>query len=400
MDSHIIKPLVICKRFLSAKTLRSLTLYIVTALLCSGQPLYASDIARPVDFNYDFTEFISWLEDGTSEKEIPGAALAIVSSEGIMHLQTWGVRNVAERGSVTSDSVFRIASMSKTFAGAAATLLVSQNLQSWDSTVSEMFPGLIIGTSDTSRDINLRHIASHSTGLMPHSYSNMLDDGVEYERIRSRFDKIPTVCQPGRCYGYQNVVFSLIADVVEQSTGASYEDYLYEQLFKPLGMMTATVGMEPYLNSDEATKPHRMVRGNWQTTSINPAYYSTAPAAGVNASIFDMSLWLQANLGGFPEVMPPAFLSEMHEPVIDTPNGYFRRWSGLEKAYYAIGWRVFDYKGLRAVHHGGGVRGYRSEMTFVPDADIGMVLLFNAESNLANDVVPAFLDNLTNAAGH
>jgi beta-lactamase class C len=288
--------------------------------------------------------------------------------------------------------------MSKTFAGTAATLLVNQNLQSWDTPLAEIFPQLQIGPANTSQAITLKHLVSHSTGLMPHSYSNMLDDGVVYEKIKSKFDQIPTVCSPGECYSYQNVVFSLIADVVEERTGDSYAKYLQEQLFKPLGMLTASVGMDPFLNSAEATFPHRLVRGRWRTTTTNPAYYSVAPASGINASIFDMTMWLRANLGAFPEVLPAEFLSELQEPVISTPYGnYFNRWSGLEKAYYAIGWRVLDYNGVRAIHHGGGVRGYRSEMAFVPEANIGMVLLFNAESNLANDVVPAFLDNLTDS---
>ena len=187
-----------------------------------------------------------------------------------------------------------------------------------------------------------------------------------------------------------------MADVVEESTGDSYEKYLHQQIFKPLGMTTASVGMEPYINSSNVTAPHRLVRGNWRATTTNPAYYSVAPASGINASIFDMGIWIRANLGAFPHILSKDFLAELHEPVISTPYGnYFNRWSGLEKAYYAIGWRVFNYKGLRAVHHGGGVRGYRSEMVFVPDANIGMVMLLNAESNLANDVVPAFLDHLT-----
>ena len=67
----------------------------------------------------------------------------------------------------------------------------------------------------------------------------------------------------------------------------------------------------------------------------------------------------------------------------------------MEKAYYATGWRVFDFKNVRAIHHGGGVRGFRSEMAFIPEANVGVILLFNAESNLANDVVPTFLNNLT-----
>ena len=358
--------------------------------------LKADDDNLPILYNYDFTNFVAWLEENTVEKDIPGSALAIVSREGIMQLETWGVRKVIARDLVNSDSVFRIASMSKTFAGTVAGLLVNQNLQSWDVRINGLFPNMGLGEGASSEVITLKHVVSQTTGLMPHSYSNMLDDGVIYQKIKEKFHQIPTVCSPGQCYTYQNVVFSLVADVVEQSTGDSYEKYLHQQIFKPLGMTTASVGMEPYINSPNVTAPHRLVRGNWRATTTNPAYYSVAPASGINASIFDMSIWIRANLGAFPHILSKDFLAELHEPVISTPYGnYFNRWSGLEKAYYAIGWRVFNYKGLRAVHHGGGVRGYRSEMVFVPDANIGMVMLLNAESNLANDVVPAFLDHLT-----
>lgn len=373
-------------------------LYISTSLLLSLLMLAPLSANASDQYNYNFEEFIAWLDQATAEINIPGAALAIVSREGIEHMQTWGVKNVSQENTVNSDSIFRIASMSKTFAGTAATLLVDQNLQSWDARLIDLFPELEIGTGGSSKGITLRHVASHSTGLMPHSYSNMLDAGVGYEKIKAKFDEIPTVCQPGDCYGYQNVIFSLIADVVEESTGDSYAKYLHEQLFKPLGMVSASVGMEPYLESAEATSPHRRVRGSWRTTTTNPAYYSVAPASGINASIVDMSMWIQANLGGFPEVLSADFLSNLHEPVIATPRGnYFNRWSGLEKAYYATGWRVFEYEGLHVVHHGGAVRGYRSEMAFVPAANIGMVLLFNAESKIANDVVPTFLDGLTDS---
>ena len=161
-------------------------------------------------------------------------------------------------------------------------------------------------------------------------------------------------------------------------------------------MLSASVGMDSFLENPDATAPHRLVRGNWRTTTTNPAYYSVAPASGINASIFDMAMWIRANLGAFPEVLSNNFLSELHNPIISTPHGsYFNRWTGLEKAYYATGWRVFDFKNVRAIHHGGGVRGFRSEMAFIPEANVGVILLFNAESNLANDVVPTFLNNLT-----
>ncbi|MBL4580593.1 MAG: beta-lactamase family protein [Gammaproteobacteria bacterium] len=381
-------------KFIKTKLCKLLGPYLALALSVTSAS--ADDFELYADYNYDFSEFVTWMEAAIREKKIPGVALAIVSREGIMHMQTWGVRNIDTREAVHTDSIFRIASMSKTFAGASAALLVDQQYQSWDTKLTDLFPSMRLGTRSSSGGITLKHIVSHSTGLMPHSYSNLLDDGISYDRIKTSFSKIPTVCQPGECYGYQNVVFSLIGDVVEESTGESYEKFIYDQIFRPLGMISATVGMEAYLNNDEATAPHRKSRGSWRTTSTNPAYYSVAPASGINASIFDMSMWVRANLGAFPEVLSADFLSQLHEPIIATPRGnYFNRWSGLEKAYYATGWRVFDYEGQRVIHHGGGVRGYRSEMAFVPEANVGLVLLFNAESNLANDIVPAFLDNLT-----
>jgi len=367
-------------------------------LLLLPSLLKAEEGYPPSSYNYDFRNFVAWFEDKIAEKHIPGAALAIVSREGIMQLQTWGVNKVIDADPVNADSIFRIASMSKTFAGTLTGLLIHQNLQSWDSRINDLFPRMELGEGDSSRTITLKHIISHSTGLMPHSYSNMLDDGVPYDKIKEKFNQIPTVCRPGQCYGYQNVVFSIVADVVEESTGDSYEKYLHQQIFTPLGMITASVGMESYINSQNVTSPHRLMSGKWRAATTNPAYYSVAPASGINASIFDMSIWIRANLGAFPEVLPNDFLAELHEPVISTPYGnYFNRWSGLEKAYYATGWRVFDYNRIRAVHHGGGVRGYRSEMVFVPEANVGMVMLLNAESNFANDVVPAFLDNLTDS---
>lgn len=339
--------------------------------------------------------YMSWLKQQFSDNNIPGAAVAIVSRDAVLDVQTWGVLNKRDNTPVTSESLFRIASVSKTFAGTVAAMLVDRNLQTWDTPILQTLPDIQIGTGQTSKDINLRDLVSHTTGLMPHAYSNMLDDGVAYEKIREKFREIPTVCPPGRCYGYQNVIFTLIADVVETSTDSRYDDYLQEHLFNPLGMTTASTGLDKLEASPYATSPHRLVRSEWRTTTHNPAYYSVSPAAGINASILDMAIWTRANLGGYPEVLSPAFLQVQHNPVVETPRGnYFNRWQGLEGAYYALGWRVFDYKGLHVIHHGGGVRGYRSEMAMVPQKDIGIVVLFNAETTLANDIVPGFLDSL------
>ena len=343
------------------------------------------------------TGYTDWLKQRFSDENLPGAAMAIVSKDKVLDVQTWGVRSSQSADLVDEDSLFRIASVSKTFAGTVASLLVTLDQQSWDTPINQLLPSIQIGTKPSSNTMTLKNIVSHTTGLMPHAYSNMLDDGVAYEKIQKKFHEIPTVCAPGDCYGYQNVVFSLIADVVEASTLKSYEDYLSQEIFLPLGMSTASTGLEQFVTNTNATTPHRKVRGSWRVTTNNPAYYSVAPAAGINASILDMAIWARANLGAYPDVLSESFLQKKQKPLIETPRGnYLNRWPGLEHAYYALGWRVFDYRGMRIIHHGGGVRGFRSEVALIPEKNLGMVVLFNAETNVANDIVPTFLDILFN----
>lgn len=357
--------------------------------------IYRGGGSEPQPVEHMAGDYLAWLQQRLGEEHLPGMAAAVVSREAVIDLQTWGVRSEQGQDPVDPDSLFRIASVSKTFAGTVASLLVNQHLQDWDTPIKQVLPSIQLGTEVASQAITLRNLVSHTTGLMPHAYSNMLDAGVAYDKIQEKFNEIPTVCPPGRCYGYQNVVFSLIADLVQTSTRKTYEEYLDEQVFRPLGMKTASTGLEKFQSSSDATAPHRLVRGEWRLTTLNPAYYSVAPAAGINASIIDMSIWARANMGAYPNVLSEDFLRTQHDPVVETPHGnYFNRWDGLEHAYYALGWRVFDYRGLRVVHHGGGVRGYRSEIALVPDRNLGLVVLFNAETKLANDVVPAFLDRL------
>lgn len=344
----------------------------------------------------DFSDYKAWLGAQIAELKIPGAAVAIVSSRGILDTQVWGVRSAQHEDRVDEATVFRIASVSKTFAGTVAGQLVEHNIFQWDDPIAEILPQYRIGTDPTlTRQMTLRHVLSHTTGLMPHAFSNMLDAGVAYEAIQQKFHEIPTVCAPGRCYGYQNVVFSLVADVVETRLQTQYDDFVRENVFEPLGMSGASMSLEDFIANPNASAPHQYGRGVWRVASANPAYYTVGPAAGVNATIMDMARWAQANLGGFPEVLPQSLLEMQHTPVVETPHGnYFNRWPKLQKAYYGLGWRVMDYAGLRIVHHGGGVRGYRSEMVLIPEYDLGLVVLFNAATPLANDVVPAFMDSL------
>jgi beta-lactamase class C len=223
----------------------------------------------------------------------------------------------------------------------------------------------------------------------------MIEDHASYEQIINRLDRVDFVCAPGTCYGYQNVAFSLVGDVVAAQVGTDYPSYVTNRIFSPLGMNRASFGEDAFVNDSNHASPHVRDGENWASTGTTGHYYKVPPAAGVNASIEDMTHWLLAQLGDSPVVLTPQMLDMMQSQVIKTTRhqAHYRRRRGLSNTGYGLGWRVFDYAGdLGNVHHGGYVRGMRSEMAFNREYQTGLVFLTNSEPGVINDIVFDFLD--------
>lgn len=123
------------------------------------------DPLETVIYEPDFTEYLTWLDGEINTLGVPGVAMAVVSSTDTLDLRTWGVRSAGEDAPVDADTLFRIASVSKTFAGAVTAKLVHDRKQSWDTPIVSILPQYSIGTQDSSREMTLRHVLSHSTGL-------------------------------------------------------------------------------------------------------------------------------------------------------------------------------------------------------------------------------------------
>ena len=136
---------------------------------------------------------------------------------------------------------------------------------------------------------------------------------------------------------------------------------------------------------------------------VESNYYRFTPAAGVNASITDMTIYLQALLGEFPTVVPPELVAHITEPRVRTTREIYRRgWRRyLNNAHYGLGWRVYDFNGHTLNYHGGWVKGYRADVSFDPKAKAGYVMLMNAESNMINSATAEFWKRYyAQAAGH
>ncbi len=353
-------------------------------LLISGAAL-----ASPLATEFE-SQFIHPLIDKT-----PGGALIVVENGEVVLEAVYGIKDEKGGDPVTPETLFRIASISKTFASAAAAILVEDTPVTWRTPLLSQVPHVRFKQPEYGAAINLEHLMSQSTGLMPHAYTNLIEERMSYERIINRLDRVDFVCEPGRCYGYQNVVFSLVGDVVATATQQDYTQFVESRIFTPLDMQRASFGLDAFTQDRDHAEPHVWTGRRWVSVRPTHHYYKVPPAAGVNASISDMREWLLAQLGQKPHVLDDDMLERMHQGVIRTSRkqAHYPYRKALGKVYYGLGWRVFDYDGESGfVHHGGYVKGMRSEMVFNRNSQTGMVFLTNSEPGGMNSLVFDFLD--------
>ena len=233
--------------------------FTVTALLliCPLSVVAANPHLKIVN---DYDDFFRAL---IQDRDYPGAAFAIVSRDEILHIATAGHTNAERKQSIDTQTVFRLASVSKTFAGEMVGLLVEDGTLDWNDPVNRYVPEFKID-GDTSK-IRIHHLLGQSTGLMPHAYDNLLEHGKSMDTIWQRMSDLPYVCTPGKCYGYQNSVFSLIEPMVKQATSLSYKTQVEQRIFKPLNMNTASMGYEAFIQNPNHAEPHARSKGHWKT---------------------------------------------------------------------------------------------------------------------------------------
>lgn len=335
-------------------------------------------------------DFDAWFLQQVKTENILGAAFAIVSREDIIRVGTAGYTDTNHQHVINADTAFRIASVSKTFAAELAAQMVRDGTLSWDDPVTQYVPEFRI-KGDASR-IHIRHLLGQSTGLVPHAYDNLIEEGLSAAEIQNRLAELSLVCAPGECYSYQNSVFSLIQPVVEKISADSYANLVEQRIFKPLNMYTASVGFEAFMANTNRAEPHVQSNGRWKTVPVLPNYYRVAPAAGVNASVQDMGKWLMAQLGANPLVIAPEMIDSVVTPRVRTPRDLYRKeWDRiLTDAHYGMGWRVYQLGNEHIAYHSGWVSGYRADIAWSATHNIGVVVLMNVEGSSINALTARF----------
>ena len=347
-----------------------------------------SDPARMAKLRAAFPAVDSIMREFTGREHVPGAAWAIVVDGRVAHTGVTGLRDVAMKAPVDSSTVFRIASMTKSFTAMAIMRLRDEGKLSLDDPAEKYVPemkGLAYPTSDSPR-ITIRHLLSHATGFPednPWGDQQLARTDAELSAMLKK--GVPFSNPPGVAYEYSNYGFAILGRIVTRASGRPYNDYVATHILKPLGMGSTTL-------SPASVPPARLAHGyrwedeRWKEEPQLPDG-SFGPMGGMLTSLSDLGRYVSAFLGAWPPRDGPetgpvrrASLREMQQVWRSDAPSVTRDSTGvrLNAGGSGLGLRVSaDCRFGHVVGHSGGLPGFGSRMQWLPEYGIGIIAFGN-----------------------
>lgn len=390
---------------------------VVAGTAALAQPAIApatrfADPERRAKLATAFADVDRILAEYATSVHAPGAAWGIVIDGELAHQGTMGVRDVASKAPVDADTVFRIASMTKSFTAMSILKLRDTGRLSLDDPAEQYVPelkNLRYPTTDSPR-ITVRHLLTHSEGFPEDNpWGDQQLSESEAELTRMLRDGIPFSNTPGVAYEYSNYGFAILGRIVSRVSGKPYDEYVSENILKPLGMSSTTLHPSK-VAANRIAIGYRWEDERWKEEPALP-HGSFGAMGGMLTSVRDLSRYVSAFLDAWPprdgpEISPirRASLREMQQPwrpsamrvVLDKSTSA----THLTSTGYGYGLSVTQTCQYRAiVAHSGGLPGYGSLMRWLPDYGVGIIAFGNVTYTGWNNAVGAAIDRLDRTGG-
>jgi D-alanyl-D-alanine carboxypeptidase len=333
--------------------------------------------------------FESEIQEAMRQFGVPGAAVAIVEGGETVYAQGFGVRDLASGQPVTTDTLFRIGSLTKSMTSMMIATLVDEGRLDWDARVVDIVPTFALPTAELTTSVTVRELMGMGTGLgSPVLSLVVLRDTFTPTDLLAALATFPIVAQRG-AWVYNNQVYAAAAYVAATAAGAAdqdllgaYEALMDERVFSAIGMSSAGIVDDPsLLGPDHARSYGVTLAGGPDVLEEVPVSASAAdaPSGGAVASLQDMIRYLTTQLArgvspdGVQVVSTPSLLATWEPqtqiwvgpPWVTLPGGY------------GMGWITESYRGVDILWHQGGIDGFQSELAMLPTLDVGIVVLTN-----------------------
>lgn len=332
----------------------------------------------PVDTLEDFDSIVNETLDVFN---VPGAAVGIVIDGKVVFAKGYGYRNLEQNLPVTEDTLFAIGSCTKAFTTFMLGQLVNEGKISWDDPVISHIPEFRLMDQYATHHTTIRDLIAHRTGLARHDLLWFNPEFARSDIIKS-LQHLEPACKLREKFQYNNLMYTVAGILIEKVTGQTYEEALSSRIFNPLTMVNSNSSIKESQKNKDASLPYAEKTGKVQAIPFR-SIHACAPAGAINSSISDMVKWIQLQLSDGTlfdkHFIYKETLLEMHTiqmpMVLSTPD---------EEVYnfgYGLGWCTGFYRGRYYIHHGGGIDGFISQVSLLPQEKIGVVVLTNSSSD-------------------
>jgi CubicO group peptidase (beta-lactamase class C family) len=350
-----------------------------------------------------FAGLDAYIEAAMQQWQVPGLAIAVVRHDTVIYARGFGVREQGRPEPVDEHTLFAIASTTKAMTAAGLGMLIDEGRIDWDDLVSKHLPGLQIGDAYVTRELTVRDLLTHRSGI---ARSDNLWIAAPFDRaeVLRRARYLPQSNGFRTTYGYQNIMYIAAGELLGAVADTSWDDFIEQRIFWPLGMTRSTTRAAVVASRDNVASSH--IRSDGEIEAVERRNYDNIGGAGAAfSSVHDMAQWLRMHLNGGTyrgmRLLDEATLREIHSPqtVMRSDTVGQRLFPTTHFRAYGLGWNLQDYHGHKLVHHSGSLNWTRTQVGMVPEEGIGVVVIANlSSSNLQHALMYRVLDALMDIA--
>ena len=350
---------------------------------------------KPIPFSDELlAKLETYIVDSMELFDVPGLAIAIVKDGEIVYAEGFGVRELGSDEPVTPETLMLIGSTTKTMTTLLMAQLVDAGLMDWDTPVVDIMPEFAVADPEITRTITMQNMVCACTGVPRRDFELIFNaHELSAEDIIESLADFEFFTGFGEAFQYSNQMVAtggyLAALAAGGGYGKLYEDYLtlmQENIFDPIGMNNTTFSFDEAIESGNYAIPHAsnlVMEYSSITLGEEESFLAPiVPAGGAWSNVMDMALYLVTELNtgvtlDGERIVSTENLAKTWEPQIAITNDMS----------YGLGWIVGDYKGTSVIEHAGNTLGFSSEMVFLPEANLGIIILANQQGSVANQMV-------------
>jgi CubicO group peptidase (beta-lactamase class C family) len=342
----------------------------------------------------------SYINRALRDWSIPGVAVAIVKDGKVVLTRGYGKQSMERNDKIDENTLFMIGSNTKAFTATLLSLLQYEHKCSLNDKVVKWLPGFSMKDPWVARELNLTDILCHRIGMGTFQGDFMYwTSSLTRADVIKKFGGLTPLYGFRSKWGYTNAGFLIAGECIQKISNESWESNINDKIFGPL-QMNRTIALSADMPQQQnIAAPHTLVFDTLKLLHFR-VIDNLAPAGGVSSSVSDLSHWLicQLDSGRYngKQVIPFPVILETRKPksIIGIPFSPFNR---SHFNLYGLGWELMDYENREIVYHTGGVDGYVSSVTLLPEEKLGVVILTNTDANeffeaLKWEIVDAYLN--------